>query len=734
MATMMLPTLLSIRRIKATSGTGDPETSIAPGNNSSKIDEIRLIFSSGVFDIIGVSESWLKIDILDAAVRIDGYRIFRMDRTAGRGGGNFFGDWDCSGPSLLVGVLYLPYGNLASCEAAIGDLTSRYEQSVFVGNFNINLYEHSIGIRDLCSRYGLSLVHNSIPTHFTYHSNRCTLIDYFIVSDARLVRTKGQFLFPCLNSNHAAIYIAYDIPKHFESDRIVIRDYSQLNLDECLADIAVSGLERIRLTNNPDLQLQYFNDIVLTNFDRHVPSRVISGVRNTGWMEDKHVKIAAEFRDLAYRSYMEDRSQANWNVYCRYRNRLKRTIRKCRAKFYRRLFLASSPRNMWRELRHLGYLDDSLGAVEVDVDLCNEFFTMPPLEHSPSIAFEDYLDSSFSGFSLRTVDVDDIWSAICSIKSNAVGSDGVALKFIRMLFPGISHHSAHIFNTIITTSTFPSQWTCARIVPVPKIRYPQGPSDFRPISILPALSKVLEVIINNQLSDFLSENRLISEFQSGFRKGHSTTTLMVDLVDDIRRNLDCRNFTVLVLSFGRARLYADDLQIVGSGVECIQFQDRMNDELVAVSTWCRDNFIEVNAAKSKCITFNGSNFSSLNFFINNSVIDKVDCIKVLGFYVDNRLNFDRHINKVISNITFQLRRIYRAGSSLPFTIRRRIGLGLLMPHIMYGLEVFSGTSSGSLHRLKNSLLGGSTVSDISDAEIISGESGKVVEHNCSLRQ
>ncbi|XP_075151130.1 uncharacterized protein LOC142225241 [Haematobia irritans] len=685
--------------------------SIAPGNNSSKIDEIRLIFSSGVFDIIGVSESWLKIDILDAAVRIDGYRIFRMDRTAGRGGGVccfvktslkakviyklenycvsegiFLEIGTARDPPLLVGVLYLPYGNLASCEAAIGDLTSRYEHSVFVGDFNINLYEHSIGIRDLCSRYGLSLVHNSIPTHFTYHSNRCTLIDYFIVSDARLVRTKGQFLFPCLNSNHAAIYIAYDIPKHFESDRIVIRDYSQLNLDECLAHIAVSGLERIRLTNNPDLQLQYFNDIVLTNFDRHVPSRVISGVRNTGWMEDRHVKIAAEFRDLAYRSYMEDRSQANWNVYCRYRNRLKRTIRKCRAKFYRRLFLASSPRNMWRELRHLGYLDDSLGAVEVDVDLCNEFFTMAPLENSPSIAFEDYLDSSFSGFSLRTVDVDDIWSAICSIKSNAVGSDGIPLKFIRMLFPGISHHIAHIFNAIITTSTFPSR------------------------------------------SQYVECNGSTSRLRNVYRgvpQGSILGPLFFSIyINDIFQ----------VLSFGRARLYADDLQIVGSGVECIQFQDRMNDELVAVSTWCRDNFIEVNAAKSKCITFNGSNFSSLNFFINNSVIDKVDCIKVLGFYVDNRLNFDRHINKVISNITFQLRRIYRAGSSLPFTIRRRIGLGLLMPHIMYGLEVFSGTSSGSLHRLKNSLLGGSAVPDISDAEIISGESGKVVEHNCSLRQ
>ena len=65
--------------------------------------------------------------------------------------------------------------------------------------------------------------------------------------------------------------------------------------------------------------------------------------------------------------------------------------------------------------------------------------------------------------------------------------------------------------------------------------------------ILPLLSKVLERLVHNQLSTFLSKHNLLNPLQSGFRHGHSTTTALVKITDDIRQSMDDQKITVLTL-------------------------------------------------------------------------------------------------------------------------------------------------------------------------------------------
>lgn len=80
-----------------------------------------------------------------------------------------------------------------------------------------------------------------------------------------------------------------------------------------------------------------------------------------------------------------------------------------------------------------------------------------------------------------------------------------------------------------------------------KIGNPSSYNDYRPISIVPFLSKVLERILYHQLERFLCSNNLLNPFQSGFRAGHSTTTALVKITDDIRQAMDDRKVTVLTL-------------------------------------------------------------------------------------------------------------------------------------------------------------------------------------------
>ena len=90
--------------------------------------------------------------------------------------------------------------------------------------------------------------------------------------------------------------------------------------------------------------------------------------------------------------------------------------------------------------------------------------------------------------------------------------------------------------------TYPIQWKKAKIVPIPK------PSDdFRPIVILPFISKVFESIIHKQISQFITENVILHFSQSGFRKGHSCITALADVTEDIRKEVDDNKITFLIL-------------------------------------------------------------------------------------------------------------------------------------------------------------------------------------------
>ncbi|CAH2236861.1 jg27265, partial [Pararge aegeria aegeria] len=70
---------------------------------------------------------------------------------------------------------------------------------------------------------------------------------------------------------------------------------------------------------------------------------------------------------------------------------------------------------------------------------------------------------------------------------------------------------------------------------------------YRPFSILPLISKLLERIVHFQLNSFLVNNNILSPYQSGFRRGHSTVTALVKVCDDIRANMDNQLITILAL-------------------------------------------------------------------------------------------------------------------------------------------------------------------------------------------
>jgi hypothetical protein len=85
------------------------------------------------------------------------------------------------------------------------------------------------------------------------------------------------------------------------------------------------------------------------------------------------------------------------------------------------------------------------------------------------------------------------------------------------------------------------------VLPIPKVAVTVKFSDYRPISLLACLSKVFEVLMARQMEAHIRRNELLTVFQSGFRRHHSTTAAILKVTEDIRSNMEDGQVTVLVL-------------------------------------------------------------------------------------------------------------------------------------------------------------------------------------------
>ena len=108
----------------------------------------------------------------------------------------------------------------------------------------------------------------------------------------------------------------------------------------------------------------------------------------------------------------------------------------------------------------------------------------------------------------------------------------------------IANQLAHIFNSSFTMGIVPRKLKIAKLIPLYKSENPELFTNYRPISILPCLSKILERLMYNRINNFLAEYNILSNKQYGFRGNYSTYMAMIDLVDKISSNIDQKNHNI----------------------------------------------------------------------------------------------------------------------------------------------------------------------------------------------
>ena len=266
-----------------------------------------------------------------------------------------------------------------------------------------------------------------------------------------------------------------------------------------------------------------------------IPSKSVPVRSRTPWIT-RDTKSDIKLRNHLYHKFKLS-SCRDWLIkYRNLRNKIVNEIREAKRAFFSTLASVNcDSKKFWATIRLLkpqatpdkSSLSDGPVSVQSDpdkADLLNRFFTScfnnvtsrPSYAELPSLSSlpEDYLCSP-----------DYVESLLSSTKCNtASGPDGISAWMLKSFAPEVAPSIASLYNLSLKSGKLPAHWKQSNIVPIPKESSKSDVRSFRPISLLPLISKSFEKHIHLLLLQFLTSNFLLSDDQFGFRTGRSTVT------------------------------------------------------------------------------------------------------------------------------------------------------------------------------------------------------------------
>ena len=346
--------------------------------------------------------------------------------------------------------------------------------------------------------------------------------------------------------------------------------------------------------DDPNDALDFFMQIFGKVLDQHAPQKIKRVKRNLqpNWY-NAEIAEAGKQRDYFHGKDMEQ--------YRFWRNKVKILITSSKRQIYTKNINENkkNPKKLWKNLHDLtnksklhstpsinSQLGQPILGPENTANTFNEFFTSIFQQYSKdgenkcsiSEKLKSFVQEKLTPdtkFEIKPVSLTFVQKQLEALDpSKATGLDGLSAKFLKIGSAAISLPIMKIINLSITTAIFPDTFKKAKVTPCFKKGDNSDMSNYRPISVLPLLSKIIEKHVAENLKSYLSEHNLLYERQSGFRSNHSCETALNAMVDDWLSAID-RNEIVgtVLLDLSKAfdlvnhRLLLDKLK-------CYQFSNK----------------------------------------------------------------------------------------------------------------------------------------------------------------
>ena len=251
-------------------------------------------------------------------------------------------------------------------------------------------------------------------------------------------------------------------------------------------------------------------------------------------------------------------NKTNFN---KYRNTLNKTITNAKRVYYKEIFnlykhdmkktwgvisetLNRKVKNSVAETMTINGQDCS--NKEIIVEEFNKFFATVGEKIEQNIRkhegshYRNYLTNDIRcNFAFHLIDNNATMRIIKNTKiSTSKGHDGISSELLRLITNDISKCITVIINQSLTSGIFPNSLKIAKVTPIFKKENNKLITNYRPISVLPVISKIFETVIHEQLSEYFISNNLFCPQQYGFRKNSSTELAALELLDRVLDQMD----------------------------------------------------------------------------------------------------------------------------------------------------------------------------------------------------
>ena len=478
---------------------------------------------------------------------------------------------------VVVTTVYRPPSALSEFfdhfEKLIKDIDNENKEMYILGDLNCDLLrpdkDYNIPTKKIKSLYDLYQLSQLIDEATRVTMTTTSLIDHMVTNTPEKISDSGVIHTGI--SDHSLIFAIRKISVIKKQENIVeMRNMKNFNEEKFVAELLKQHWEQVYFfAEDPNDMWEIWKKIFIEVLDKHAPlqcKKIRS--KKVPWITSD-IKKLNNTRDKLKRKAISTNLENDWFDYKTSRNKVNIELRNAKKDYYSTKIAGQkfNPKKAWKSINNLLGRQNKPTVVN-EINLGGKNFTTPKdiaegfndyfSNIGPDLAskidtsnynFETYTKTAESEFAaFQPVTVSHVCSLLHGLSSNkATGIDKISCKIIMIAAPAISDSLTFIFNQAITLSSFPNEWKMARVIPLYKNGHRNIPGNYRPISVLPAISKIMERIMYDQLYNYLTKFELLSDSQFGFRKSHSTATALLDCTNDWYMNLDRKMFNLVVL-------------------------------------------------------------------------------------------------------------------------------------------------------------------------------------------
>lgn len=480
-----------------------------------------------------------------------------------------FSDGNCLvlniAPDYIIVCSYRPpsFRNVSNYLASVDNILAGISAKnvVFTGDINIDLMPCDLSASsqeylNLMAMHGLRQGVN-LPTRIN------TCIDHF------MVKTQGSWktiVFEQPLTDHSPIMLYMSNAKPSRNDitfKKVTINYEKIN--DLLSKESWEDLFKLN-TVNFATELFTAKILNLININTEIKSVTKRNQPLKPWITRGVVRSIRKRDRLHLKVKKTPNNDKIRNKYLKYRNTCNNIIRNLKKEYYKNKLLKNQGniKETWKIVKEVCNFNQvkvpsrdllNIGNNPIDsLNKVNKYFTsiggtladktlnmMKTTEKQLASLAKTVHSPSFS-MSLIPTDPLEVKNIIFGLKSqSAPGWDKITTKFLKSSYPYIIEPISFICNLSFETGVFPALFKKAVVCPIFKSGDKTSPSNYRPISLLSTLSKILEKLVKKRVMNYLEKYNLLSQNQYGFREQKSTEDAVLRLTSLVTSYMDQRN-------------------------------------------------------------------------------------------------------------------------------------------------------------------------------------------------